>query len=72
MDVVNDVDETVATIRRLAELGPVIDDHGDAYFANVIELLALITQQAGHLEKLSSQLAHCVLGPRPVPPEEQP
>jgi hypothetical protein len=52
------------SVRRLSELGPAIDDGSTVYFANAIELLALIEQHAGHLERLSTQLAGCVLGPR--------
>jgi hypothetical protein len=51
-DVINAIDESITTIQHLAELGP------------AIELLALIAQQAAHVEKLSTQLARCVL-PRP-------
>jgi hypothetical protein len=63
-DVINAQDEAIATIQHLAELGAAIDDGSTLYFPHAIELLALIAQQAGHLEKLSTQLARCVL-PRP-------
>jgi hypothetical protein len=67
MQVLNDLDESVATILRLAELGPALDEPGAIYFPHVIELLALIAREAGHVERLSSQLARWVLpGPRPV------
>jgi hypothetical protein len=61
---INAQDEAIVTIQRLAELGPAIDEGGPGYFPNAIELLALITQQAAHLEQLSTQLTRCVL---PVP-----
>lgn len=65
-DLINAIDESVATIARLAELGPVIDGNPEL-FPNCIELLALITQQAAHLERLSTQLSRLVLpGPRAV------
>jgi hypothetical protein len=60
-DLINAMDEAIITIQRLGELGPVIDESGPVLFPNAIALLALITQQAGHLERLSSQLAQCVL-----------
>jgi hypothetical protein len=59
-------DEAIATIQRLAELGPAIDGNPEL-FPNCIELLSLIAQQASHLERLSTQLARCVLpGPQRV------
>ena len=70
-DVINAMDEAISAIQRLAELGPVLDEGGSVYFPNAIELLSLICQQAGHLEKLSTQLARCVL-PRPYAVEGQP
>jgi hypothetical protein len=70
-DVINAMDEAITTIQRLAELGPALDEGGSLYFPHALELLALISQQAGHLEKLSTQLAWCVL-PRPQRVEAQP
>jgi hypothetical protein len=61
---INGIDEAIATIRRLGELGPAIDGSPEL-LPDAIELLALITQQADHLERLSAQLARCLL-PRPV------
>jgi len=58
---INTLDESIATIRRLAELGPAMDEGGAVYFPNAIEILALITPQASHLEQLSAQLVRCVL-----------
>jgi hypothetical protein len=69
-DVINAMDEAIATIQRLAELRPVLDEGGYTYFPNAIELLSLICQQAGHLDKLSASLARCVL-PRPYAVEGQ-
>ena len=60
-DVINAMDEAIATIQRLAELGPVLDEGGYTYFPNAIELLSLICREAGHLDALSTQLARCVL-----------
>ena len=60
-DVINAMDEAIATIQRLAEVGPALDDGSAAYFSNVIELLSLIRREAGHLDALSTQLARCVL-----------
>ena len=60
-DVINAMDEAIATIQRLAELGPALDDGGAAYFSHAIELLSLIRREAGHLDALSTQLARCVL-----------
>jgi hypothetical protein len=65
---INSADEAIATVRRLSELGPVIDGNPEL-FPNVIEILSLIGQQAGHLERLSEQLTRCVL-PRPRRGEE--
>jgi hypothetical protein len=62
-DTLNAMDEAIHTILKLAELGPVIDGNPD-YFDHLIELLSLIAREAGDLNKLSDQLAHCVL-PRP-------
>jgi hypothetical protein len=59
-DLINAEDEVIATIDHLAELGQVIDGNPEL-FANCIQLLSLIAQQAGHLEKLSTQLARCVV-----------
>jgi hypothetical protein len=56
MDLINSLDECVATIRCLSELGPIIDGH-DEYFANTVELLSLVLREPGHLEKLSAQTA---------------
>jgi hypothetical protein len=64
VQLINAMDEAIATIPRLSELGPAIDDGSTVYFANAIELLALIEQHPGHLERLSTQLTGCVLGPR--------
>jgi hypothetical protein len=66
---INSLDEAIATIKRLAEIGPALDDGGAIYFQNAIELLPLIAQYAGHVERLSTQLAQCVL-PRPHPVED--
>jgi hypothetical protein len=64
MDVINAIDEAISTVKHLAELGPLIDGNPE-YFRHGIEILNLICREAGHLEKLSSQLAHCVLpGPQ--------
>ena len=67
-DLINAMDECIATTKHLAELGPALDEGGAIYWPHVIELLALIAQQAGHLEHLSVQLARGVL-PRPRPVE---
>jgi hypothetical protein len=65
VDLVNALDGSIATIQRLSELGPLLDEGGaDLYFPHAIELFSLIAREAGHLEKLSTSLAHCVL-PRP-------
>jgi len=65
-DVINAQDEAIATIARLAELGPLIDGNPE-YFPHVIELLSLISLHAGHLDTLSTQLARCVMpGPQRV------
>jgi hypothetical protein len=69
VDLLDAVDAAISTITRLTELGPALDDGGPVYFPNAIELLALIDQQARHLERLSRQLAACVL-PRPHMVEE--
>ena len=69
-DLINAIDEAIRTIRRLAELGPVIDGN-PALFANLIEILSLINERAGHLEKLSEQLTQRML-PRPDRMEEDP
>jgi hypothetical protein len=64
-DVLNSMDEAIGTIQRLAELEPAINEAGPVLFPNAIQLLALITQQGAHLERLSTQLTQCVLpGPR--------
>jgi hypothetical protein len=60
MDLINAMDEAVATILRLSELGPAIDSNPEL-FPNCIELLSLIAREAGHLEKLSTQLSHRIL-----------
>ena len=62
-ELLNAQDEAIATIIRLAKLGPAIDGNPEL-FPHCIELLRLIAQHAGHLERLSTQLAGCVLGPR--------
>jgi hypothetical protein len=64
IDLINSLDASIATILRLAELGPAIDEGGAVYFANAVELLDLIAREAGHVEKLSTQLALLVC-PRP-------
>jgi hypothetical protein len=69
-DLINSLDEAITTIQRLAEIGPALDDGGPVYFPNAIAVLALIAQQASHLEQLSQQLAQCVL-PRPHAVESQ-
>jgi hypothetical protein len=58
-DLFNALDESIETINRLAELGPLLDGSPE-YFQNAIELLSLIAQQAAHLERLSTQLATLV------------
>jgi hypothetical protein len=63
MNLINAIDESLGTIQRLAELGPTIDGNPEL-FPNCIELLSLIARESGHVEKLSSQLAHLIL-PRP-------
>jgi hypothetical protein len=77
-EVIHAVDESIATIARLAELGPAIEGQPE-YFGNAIALLALIARESGHLEKLSSQLARAMLMPRvvedmanPSTPEKRP
>jgi hypothetical protein len=60
MDLINAIDEAISTIQHLAKLGPLIDGNPE-YFLHAIEILSLIAQQAGHLEKFSSQVARCVL-----------
>jgi hypothetical protein len=66
-ELIDAIDVAVATILRLAELAPILDDGGPQYFPNAIELLGLIGQQANHVDKLSGQLARCVLsGPHAV------
>ena len=70
IDLINAVDESVATIRHLAELGALLDGNPE-YFANGIELLSLIAERSGHLEALVSQLTRYVL-PGPKRLEAQP
>jgi hypothetical protein len=65
----NAMDSSIATIKRLSEISPALDDGGSLYFPHRIELLVLIAQQASHLERLSGQLTRCVL-PRPRRGEE--
>jgi hypothetical protein len=66
-DLIDPQDEAIATIRRLAELGPALDEGGAVYFPNAVAILSLIAREAGHLEKLSTQFARCVLpGPQAV------
>jgi hypothetical protein len=61
---INAMDEAIGTIRKLAELGPVIDGNPHL-FPNCIEVLSLIAREAGELEELSAQAASCVLpGPQ--------
>jgi hypothetical protein len=60
-DLVNAIDESLSTVKHLAELGPAIDDGSAQYFGHAVELLALIARESSHLEKLSTQLARCVL-----------
>jgi hypothetical protein len=69
-DLFNSLDGALATITRLSELAPALDGSPE-YFANCIEILGLIEQQAAHAERISSQLAHLVL-PRPRLTEDQP
>lgn len=64
MDLVNAIDESLATAKHLAELAPAIDDGSEQYFSHAIELLNLIAREVGHVEKLMSQLSACLL-PRP-------
>lgn len=53
--------------RQLADIGPALDAGGSISFPNGLELLALITQQAGHVERRSAHWAGCVLpGPQRV------
>jgi hypothetical protein len=68
-EVVNAMEGVIASIRRLAELGPALDDGGPVYFPNAIAVLSLIDERAGHLERLASQLATCVF-PKPHAIEE--
>jgi hypothetical protein len=65
-DLINALDEGISTIQRLAEIGPALDDGGSTYFPNAIEILSLIAREAGHLEKLSTQLANLILPPRVI------
>jgi hypothetical protein len=69
-DLINALDEAIITIQMLAELGPAIDEGGSIYFPHCIQLLSLIAQHANHLDRLSSQLALCVL-PRPRSVEDR-
>jgi hypothetical protein len=63
---IDSLDESLATIRRLAELGPLLDGQVE-FHEHVIEILALVAQHAAHAERLSTQLAQVVLPtPRPV------
>jgi hypothetical protein len=62
-DLVNALDDSISTIKHLAELGPLIDGYPE-YFCHGIELLSLIAREIGHAEKLSTQLSRVVL-PRP-------
>jgi hypothetical protein len=64
MDLLNSLDESLSTIARLSQLGGLLDDGGEQYFANCIEILAIINREVGHAEKLSTQLVACV---RPTP-----
>ena len=59
-DLINAIDGCVDTVRRLAELGLLLDGNED-HFPHCIEVLYLISREAGHLEKLSGQLATTVL-----------
>jgi hypothetical protein len=63
IEVINAQDTAIATILTLAELGPLLDGNPQ-FFPHAIELFSLIAREAGHLEKLSSQLARVLL-PRP-------
>lgn len=63
MNLINAIDDAISTIQHLAELGPLIDGNPE-YFRHGIEILSLVCREAGHLEKLSSQLTTCIL-PRP-------
>jgi hypothetical protein len=63
-DLMNAIDEAITTIQHLAELAQVFDEGESQYFPHAIELLSLIAREAAHVEKLSTQLARCVL-PRP-------
>jgi hypothetical protein len=58
--------------RWLADIGPALDEGGSGYFANSIEWLALITQQATHVEQLSMPFARWVLPREPAAGEDQP
>jgi hypothetical protein len=62
-DLINAMDESINTVRILSGLGPLMDGNHE-HFESCIEVLSLIAQQAGHLEKLSTSLAHVVI-PRP-------
>jgi hypothetical protein len=42
-ELINAMDEAIATILHLAEHGPALDDGGPVYFPNCIEILSLIT-----------------------------
>jgi hypothetical protein len=69
-ELINAMDEAIATILHLAEHGPALDDGGPVYFPNCIEILQPHHQHAGPLEKLSRQLSTSVL-PRPPVVENQ-
>jgi hypothetical protein len=71
MDLINTLNESLATIKILSGLGPLIDGNPE-HFESAIELLSLIHQHTGHADRLVDQLAQRVLPPPRLIGEDRP
>ncbi len=66
MDLINALNESLATVRILSGLAPLLDGNPE-HFESAVELLSLIHQHTGHADRLVDQLTtHILPAPRLV------
>jgi hypothetical protein len=56
LDLLNAIDEHIATIRYLAEIGPALDGQDTRYFPHALALLSVIATYAADLERVARNL----------------
>lgn len=65
MTYINQIDEQLASVRGLSDLGPLLDAEGARYFEHAILLLSLIEDAAISASEASSALTRHLRGVQP-------